>query len=375
MRALRIALLASVIIAAACDQTKPIGPDEDPLFKSDAGRGEGQFARVMSRNLYIGTNISVVLEAPTQQLVPVFVWQAHAEVIRSRPEERMARIADEIAAARPDLVGLQEVMQFFTQTPGDVLVGNPQQANDLQFDFLQLLLDALAARGAAYTVAVVTENIDIELPAFDAAQGILYDLRVIDRTAVLARRGVQLSNASSVNFRVFLPVELGGVQMSFRRGFSAVNAKVRGRTFRFVNVHLETQDFAQINVAQGLELVDSVKGWAGLPVVLVGDFNSAANPSAPEDRKTATYGNLIDAGLVDAWLAANPAEEGLTCCHRRDLLNTTDEFDQRIDFVFFTRPFRGTGEMYRVGHELSDRTASQRWPSDHAGLVGQIRLP
>jgi endonuclease/exonuclease/phosphatase family metal-dependent hydrolase len=375
MRALRMGLLASVIIVAGCDQTKPIGPDGDPFFKSADGRGEGQFARVMSRNLYIGTSISDVLEAPDQQLVPMLVWQAHAEVIRSRPEERMARIADEIAAARPDLVGLQEVLQFFTQTPGDVLIGNPQQANDLQFDFLQLLLDALAARGAAYSVAVVTENIDIELPAFDVEQAILYDLRVVDRTAVLARRGVQLSNASAVNFQAFLPVELGGVQLPFRRGYSAVDAKVHGRTFRFVNVHLETQDFPQINVAQGLELIDSVKGWAGLPVVLVGDFNSAANASAPEDRKTPTYGNLINAGLVDAWQDANPAEEGLTCCHRRDLLNTTVEFDQRIDFVFFTGPFGGTGEVYRVGYKLSDRTTSQRWPSDHAGLVGQIRLP
>jgi endonuclease/exonuclease/phosphatase family metal-dependent hydrolase len=370
-----LAVLASGAFMAACETNAPTHVEfpGDPLFKSAQGEGRGQFASVMTRNLYIGTDISTVLQAAPEQ-VPLFVAAGYREVVASRPAERMAAIADEIATHQPDLVGLQEVSAFYTQTPGDFLVGNPQRATDLQYDFLSLLLDALHVRGMNYRVAAVTLNVDLELPAYDPATGVPFDVRLLDRGVILVRDGISYWNSSNGLFSAYLPISLGAVNFSFTRGWTAVDAKVRGREFRFVNTHLETQDARPVNEAQGLELL-SLLGGSPLPTILVGDLNSAANPSAPEDRKTATYGRVLDAGFKDLWTDANPVDSGLTCCHAPDLLNTTVDFEQRIDFIFYGATFRGSGGATIVGRELADRTGSGRWPSDHAGLVGEVRLP
>lgn len=69
---------------------------------------------------------------------------------------------------------------------------------------------------------------------------------------------------------------------------------------------------------------------------------------------------------------------GLTCCQSDDLKNRFSTFDQRIDFIF-TRNMPqgghvGTLVLARrvVGDELSDRTGSGLWPSDHGGVVASF---
>ena len=69
----------------------------------------------------------------------------------------MGAIADEIVAADAAVVGLQEVTTWttFAYNPQTGAVSNPTVA----YDFLDLLLDALAARGADYReVAGATAN-------------------------------------------------------------------------------------------------------------------------------------------------------------------------------------------------------------------------
>jgi endonuclease/exonuclease/phosphatase family metal-dependent hydrolase len=330
---------------------------------------------VLTRNLYIGTSISAVLAAPPEY-IPVYVAGAYGEVVASRPAERMAAIADEIATHRPDLVGLQEVSTFYLQVPGDYLSGNAVQASDLQYDYLALLLDALRARGINYSVAAVTHNVDIELPAFDPAASLWFDVRLQDRDVILVREGVKHWNARNDLFAAYIPISLAGglVNFEFRRGWTSVDAEVHGRELRFVNTHLETQDAKVVNEAQGAELLALFRG-SPLPVLMVGDFNSAANASAPAGKHTATYGAVLAEGFTDLWSAVYPDREGLTCCHADDLLNTTVDFTQRIDFIFFGPGFGGAGEVDLLGNRPSERTASGRWPSDHAGVFGRVRLP
>ncbi len=370
----KLALLGIALSFAACDDAiPPLNPIEGSHARSPVGQGNGQFVSVMTRNLYIGTDIANVLGAAPAQ-VPIAVGTAYAEVVASLPAERMAAIAAEIADNRPDVVGLQEVSTFYIQAPGDFLAGNAVQATSLQYDFLALLLQELAARGAVYEVAAVSQNLDLEVPGFSPQLG-LFDVRIQDRGVILVRDGVKYKNGRSGVYSTFLPVSIGGFPVQLRRGWTAVEAKVRGSDMQFFNTHLETQAAVPVNVAQGMELL-ALTSQATLPVVLMGDFNSAANPSASAHRKTPTYGNIIDAGFTDVWSSANPGNDGASCCHAADLLNDVPEFDQRIDLIFHSGEFVfGAQDARLLGEETADRTPSLRWPSDHAGVFGRVRMP
>ena len=72
--------------------------------------------KVMTRNLYLGADIFRVVEAaqnPDPNLGPLSVPIAVAEVFQTMLNtdfwERAEAIADEIAKAKPDVIGLQEV--------------------------------------------------------------------------------------------------------------------------------------------------------------------------------------------------------------------------------------------------------------------------
>jgi hypothetical protein len=70
----------------------------------------------------------------------------------------------------------------------------------------------------------------------------------------------------------------------------------------------------------------------------------------------------------------------LTCCHVSDLSDHIAEFNQRIDYIW-TRGFarddgKVKGSIARFGDVPADRLAGPAypiWPSDHAGLVAQLR--
>ena len=108
-------------------------------------------ATVMTRNLYLGADLTPILLALASGNNTAIVGaatQTWAAVQATRPEERMGAIADEIVAADPDAVGLQEVTTWttFAYNPLNGTTSNPTVA----YDFLDLLLDALAERGADY---------------------------------------------------------------------------------------------------------------------------------------------------------------------------------------------------------------------------------
>lgn len=360
MRRSPFVFLALLLTAVACERSTPLSVDADPLFKSDHGQGRGQFVNVLSRNLYIGTDLGVVLQTPLER-VPLAVWEAHQDVIDSDPPARMARMADEIGGERPDLVGLQEVYRI-------------DENGVSQFDFLELLMSALRERGLRYEVASIVTNVDLTLPAFDPLRQTFYAARMVDHDVILVRKGVPYTNARSGHFAAALPVSLGGQTFDILRGWNSVDVRVHGRMLRFVNTHLEVASVRPVNEAQGIELLQVVSG-SPHPVVLAGDLNSAANESAPQEAKTDTYGWVLDAGFEDVWTLTNPGEEGLTCCHAPDLRNTTSTFDRRIDFVFLDPRMRAAESALLVGDDPADPTLSNQPPSDHAGVFGLLRLP
>jgi hypothetical protein len=328
---------------------------------------------VMTRNLYVGADLGPVAAAPDLLAAADAAGAAYAQVQATNFPERAGALADEIAGQLPTLIGLQEVSQFLT---GPVF--DPAPAATVEYDYLATLLAELAERGLNYRVVAQVTVLDEELPIREDG-AFTRDLRLIDREVILARADLpaselKLSNVQTGHFAAHLEVPVGGAGgpvISFDRGWASVDAKVRGKTVRFITTHLEPDSplpaIDAIQVAQGDELLAGPAA-TDLPVVLVGDFNSRADGTG-----TATYGNLIEADFADAWSATRPGELGNTAHFDADLRDATDSLTGRLDLVLFRGDLRALGSDV-LGEELADRTASGLWPSDHAGVVASLGL-
>jgi hypothetical protein len=244
-------------------------------------------------------------------------------------------------------------------------VGNPQPATQVVYDFLDALVAELAARGLDYRAVVVRQGSDVELPSITGD-----DLRLTDRQAILVRAGVQVTGTDDGTYSVNLTVPVGGAggpPVTLSRGWVSADATIAGRQVRFVCTHLERGSVEPVQVAQAMELQQIVAA-ASLPVVVVGDFNSAADGS-----RTATYGMLTSAGFVDAFAEARPSVDGYTCCHDDDMRNDVVDFNRRIDLVFTravdAQRYAGVRDAVVVGADPALRSADGLWASDHAGVT------
>src|SRR5258707_15424363 len=69
---------------------------------------DGGVVRVMTQNLFQGTNFSEILSATTPSAFLMAVTTTRQNILATKPAERAAAVAREIARERPDLVALQE---------------------------------------------------------------------------------------------------------------------------------------------------------------------------------------------------------------------------------------------------------------------------
>jgi hypothetical protein len=355
---------------------------------------------VMTQNLFVGADVFRVFGgAPCGPLQSIY--EIYETVQATDFPERAEAIADVVMRQKPHVIGLQEVSLFRSQFPSDgetvIDLENGTfsfvpNAEDVVFDYLQILLDALAARGLDYTVvnAATSWNADIEFPmaSFDQScnlTSIPMDLRLTDRDVILVRGDLPTTNAFNANFLFNLPVEIDVGQplplgFEFVRGFGQVDIEVGEDMFRVVNTHLEVGDDADpaspvnlIQLLQASELIGAVTGTP-LPLVVIGDFNSS--PSLLDPRPA--YGMMTGAGYMDLWnMRQGPADPGFTCCQEELLRNADSNLFERVDLLFTFLPL-GAELMPITTRTLGDRdnekTASGMWPSDHAGVVGTLKF-
>jgi endonuclease/exonuclease/phosphatase family metal-dependent hydrolase len=335
---------------------------------SHGGGGQSSGVTVLTRNVYVGTDVDQVMRATTPENLLERVDAAWQMLAATDFAERAAALADEIADARPHLIGLQEITVIRIQSPGDAAAGGTVPAEDEVWDYLAILMDALAERGLSYQVAGVIQESDVEIPRGNAT---FDDVRVTDYDVVLARSDVAVSDVEAANYAATLAVPTPVGDIELRRGWVALDARVGGETYRFVSTHLEPADHTdRVQAAQVAELLD-VLADESLPIILVGDLNTRADGNG-----TPTYQMLLDAGFEDAWTSGgDPGAAGTTCCHDLDLRNASPQLDERIDFVLIRNAERVVIEAWVVGDELTDRTPSGLWPSDHAGVAARIRAP
>jgi hypothetical protein len=211
----------------------------------------------------------------------------------------------------------------------------------------------------------------------------LHYISLTDRDVILRRSDVSTENAATGNYDAVFAVNVGGVEVAFTRGWAAVDATVRGRSYRFVATHLEVQGGGgitppEIQALQAGELIELLASET-LPIILVGDFNSSS-----EDPEGQPYSLLRDAGYLDTWntQVRPPADEGFTCCQDADLLNADSVLDERVDLIWVRNDqgklksaFAVTKDADVLGDEPADKTPSGLWPSDHAGVASELWVP
>ncbi|WP_258000456.1 endonuclease/exonuclease/phosphatase family protein [Bacillus sp. Marseille-P3661] len=304
------------------------------------------FLSFMSWNVYLGADFTSILTTTPTKL-PQVVTDVFRQFLATSLPARVKEIARQILFKTPDIIGLQEVVQWQLVAP---------HSQPVTYDFIELLLNELKKRGLNYEVAAVNSNFSIELPT---SHGNL--VRFMDRDAILVRKRLSFTimQRKETNFRNNLVLKIGGQPVEVIRGWSFIDIKVNERTLRVINTHLEPVS-SLIQVAQGNELL---KGPAQtlLPVIILGDFNSKADGSG-----TLTYRNFIHAGFHDVWAEVGNGP-GYTCCQDPDLLNATSSLNKRIDYIFYKNGWKPNVSIL-VGEEQDDRTPTALWPSDHAGV-------
>ena len=326
----------------------------------------------MTRNLYLGANLDPAIGARTVDELMAATAHIFSVARRTDFPARAEALAREIAAADPALVGLQEAGVWYTGPLGD-----PAPATTVEWDFVAILLEQLAAVGARYEVVRVQPEADIEAPA---GAPYFHDVRLLQQDAVLVRTGpghkIEVGDTWSANFANELTITTGtGLRYAVHRGWLAVDVAVKKQPFRFVNTHLEAfHPLVRVQQAEELLAPDGPVGSAPGPVVLVGDLNSGPDLPVPANRLA--YQSLIAAGLIDTWAVAHPGDPGFTAGFSELLTDPAGEgaLEHRVDHVLVTADIGVVGSRI-YGTDPANRTASGMWPSDHAGVAATVALP
>ncbi len=375
----RILIPALACLILLCGWEANAQSDQLDLIMETAGEAR---LKVMTRNIYIGADVDIILGAQDPSEVPVLAAVAFAQMMSTNFPERALALAKEVKMHKPHLIGLQEVYTIRFQKESDAVIGGTEPATQVLFNYLKIFQAALAAEGLDYQVAARVQNIDFEVPMYNPeAASQFSDVRVTDFDVILARDDVEILAMYKGHYQAQLIVPSAGITVP--RGWVAVDAKVRNRTFHFVNTHLEVvtvPELLPLQLAQIQELL-TILSMQTNQIILVGDFNSQAN-------KHDTYQFIKNNGYVDAWRRFDGRSEltynkkGFTYGHDYGLRNETVDMYERIDHIWVRsnvytdgKQDIGTTVMDVTGDELADRTPSGLWPSDHAGVVAYLWIP
>lgn len=320
--------------------------------------------KVMTYNVDEGTDFEAIvalLSNPNATATDFAnaVAKTLADVQGTAPKTRALLIANAIAAAQPDLVGLQEAAVW--ESPALISADFP----DGRIDFVQMILDNLAGQ---YTAVVIVPEFQISIPLL--LGGVSFTDRdvILARTDELTNQELEITATQQGQFRVLFPLPASPYlsATAIKRGWGFVDARLHGTEFRFITTHLEdgTNPIPGFALVQGAQVVELVYGPArtALPTIIAGDFNIAAND--PTSPTFLAYRFIVANGFTDAWKRAHPNLAGLTCC-QENLQSSDSELTQRVDLVFLRNHVRVV-DAQLVGDQI-DETYSL-WPSDHAAV-------
>jgi endonuclease/exonuclease/phosphatase family metal-dependent hydrolase len=382
--------IAAALLVVACSTSDNTGPTQLPGADAQLGQaatsweaivanaGPGAMPiKVYAQNVYPGFDIDKVEAALGGPPDAALAALTNALLVfdATNWRERAARMALAISEQDPDVVvlnelvtvrreGFQTVSVFLEGTPFEPFAPYWAQIPDAAVDFLPVFQEELAKLGLRYDLVATLPltNIRIDLPYFPVPVFVQYD----DRDAMFVRSDVQVGEVAVDTFAVTL--QTVALQS---RGWIAADVEVHGKPWHVVGTHPAPNWPTDGKTPQITELIGAVAGVAR-PVVIAGDLNLLPG--------SAEYVQLATAGFADLWTLRNgrsPAE--FTCCHGDDetLREPSDGLEKRIDYIL-ARPASGYAvgpvPFTIFGDNLSERTATGMWPSDHAGLFAGLVL-
>jgi hypothetical protein len=374
------------------------------------GTNNGNQLTVMTRNLYLGADLSPALNATSVDGAVDAAYQIEQQVHRTKfPSVRAALLAKEILKQKPDVVGLQEAAWWRTEpydlsavTSGPKATQTDPAGGDFLSDLLTQLNKKKGKKGSAsaakkkkssisYRIAVVKPEFDFELPVNQGSGGLsvcpaqCHNERLTMRDAILVRNGVKVSKPTSGTFNTLLRVKVGGVlNVDVTRGWAAADIKASGRKVHVVDSHLEAFDSASSNTgsdgvtypkggireAQAKQLIGTGgPAVSKLPTLLIGDFNS----------DSPVHGDQVDPGDALAYralLAGGWSERAFTpppfgCCIQDPNLAdpSTAGITHRVDHIMSNNKkikFKKGG--------LTSTYANGLWSSDHFGVWSRLQV-
>lgn len=350
---------------------------------------------VMTRNVYLGADLTPGVEATNFQALVNAAGTIINETERNSFSTRAKGLAAEILREKPDLVGIQEGALWRDQpcTAGNPL---PPTATNVRYDSVAILMAELNRAGRNYRLVISKPEFDFAIWANmdgneqTANAGCQFGGEIIGRLtmhdAILARVGrVRTSRPRSGTFKTLMQVKPAGANYDVVRGWTAVDAVVKRKRFRFVNTHLEAFDSGdanatntgrtvgrgQIREAQARELFRRGGPATGrLPVVLLGDFNSDAESEVqPGDGRA--FRAITRAGFV-----RRARSRPYSCCIDSSLLTANgggnvSDFDHTVDHVFADAPRKIT----LIRSTVTGRNpVNGFWSSDHGGVFSSLRF-
>lgn len=397
-----MAIIASGAIAATALGTVPAqaATASAPGAKVAAKSSKGAL-KVMTLNLYLGASLSPVLAAIDDPNGDFYgsLKTLYDTVQKTDFPLRATSIAKTIKAQNPDIITLNEVSNWkiVKSTPGSGL---------RDYDFLKIFKKALKKEGLSFAMGSVVNNANLPplpgvgLPYVDPAKGCPVPASLLsaacsvafqDRDVIMYNtraKGLKaLKRKASGNFATQQSFLLGGVALSFNRGWTYRDFSFKGKPFTMMTSHLEVESGtagttgeqnwpSPIQVAQGKQMakiaLKAAKQTQGR-VLLAGDFNSDANR-----QYSPTYSNLMK-DFKDTWKQAGGAfgkAVGATCCQTGDLnsdleLDSGDpEVPTRIDLVL-TRKAKGVRAAV-ITNRMQD--TQPKWESDHYFYAASVTL-
>jgi endonuclease/exonuclease/phosphatase family metal-dependent hydrolase len=377
--------LPLVLLAAAAVPSAPAAAADDPAT-----------VKVMSRNVYLGADLTPGVRAASLQELVNAAGVILKQVDDNKFKVRAKGLAAEINNKHPDLVGMQEVALWRTGPCTESPI--PPKAAKVRYDYLKLLLARLNKDKKQYRTVISQPEFDFEVyvntdgnedtSAPGCPFGSEINGRLTMRDVILARVGhVETTKPKGAEFDTLLRVKPGGVPVDVTRGWTRVDAKIKGaKKFRFVNTHFEAFDNQKSNTtnhdtevgngkirqAQAKELV--AKGGPAnskLPVIVVGDLNS--------DKKTEVKpgDGLAYKVMLNAGFKERSTSSPFGCCLESGLLTVDgggklSDFDHKVDHVMTDTP----KDIKLLKSAVTGlKPANGFWDSDHAGLFSKLTLP
>lgn len=296
-----------------------------PLALAAPAQANGDQLTVMSRNIYLGADVSVALELiPDMPAAAQFMWDQVAQTDFSR---RAPLFAAELARDKPDVVAVQEATTWFCRSS---VFGS----STIIFDFTAQLVEATEGAGVEYVMAshdgemAVNPGYSIPVlptlttvrdpqtfqPIFgtdEAACGFTIGDALLVR-ADLAEKVTAVGSGDYESKYAVVPVVF-----EIDRGYTWVDLSLPHGSVRVVTTHLESvwdPGTPPVSADQARELVSVVSAW-DMPLVVIGDFNSdprdprpvdAPNPGLQPDTTTGCEAQATNpnAGTADATCSA-----------------------------------------------------------------------